>query len=53
VRVGCLGFFFMERNIAVVGLAYVGVPVAVACGLRGKGVGFAVDDSRRFTVFQL
>jgi hypothetical protein len=53
VPVGCLGFFFMERNIAVVGLVCVGLPAAVAFGLRGNVVGFDVDDSRRFTVFQL
>ena len=36
----------MERRIAVVGLGYVGLPVAVAFGLRGQVVGFDVNAVR-------
>ncbi len=36
----------MERKIAVVGLGYVGLPVAAAFGMRSKVVGFDVDARR-------
>src|SRR6185369_7882993 len=36
----------MERKIAVVGLGYVGLPLAVAFGKKGKVVGFDVKQKR-------
>ena len=35
-----------KRHISVVGLGYVGLPVAVAFGLKQKVVGFDIDSSR-------
>ena len=35
-----------ERIISVVGLGYVGLPVAVAFGLRRKTVGFDINPNR-------
>jgi UDP-N-acetyl-D-galactosamine dehydrogenase len=44
----------MERRIAVVGLGCVGLPAAVAFGLRGKLVGFDVERAAAgFLVFGL
>lgn len=37
---------FMERNIAVVGLGYVGLPVAVTFGNKHKVIGFDINESR-------
>lgn len=37
---------FMERNIAVVGLGYVGLPVAVTFGNKHKMIGFDINESR-------
>ena len=36
----------MSRSIAVVGLGYVGLPLAVAFGKRGKIVGFDISERR-------
>jgi len=36
----------MNRSIAVVGLGYVGLPLAVAFGRRGKIVGFDISERR-------
>lgn len=36
----------MERNIAVVGLGYVGLPVAVTFGNKHKVIGFDINESR-------
>ena len=36
----------MNRSIAVVGLGYVGLPLAVAFGKRGKIVGFDISERR-------
>ena len=36
----------MERKIAVVGLGYVGLPVAVSFGKRHKVTGFDINDTR-------
>jgi len=35
-----------ERKIAVVGLGYVGLPIAVAFGKRGKTVGFDINKAK-------
>lgn len=36
----------MKRNIAVVGLGYVGLPVAVAFGQLGRVIGFDINERR-------
>ncbi|AID02723.1 nucleotide sugar dehydrogenase [Staphylococcus xylosus] len=36
----------MERNIAVVGLGYVGLPVAVTFGNKHKVIGFDINEAR-------
>lgn len=36
----------MKRNIAVVGLGYVGLPVAVAFGQKTKVIGFDINEAR-------
>ena len=36
----------MNRNIAVVGLAYVGLPVAVTFGKKYPVIGFDINDNR-------
>jgi len=36
----------MERKISVIGLGYVGLPVAVAFGQKGKTVGFDINPRR-------
>lgn len=36
----------MKRNIAIVGLGYVGLPVAVAFGKKGKVIGFDISEKR-------
>lgn len=36
----------MDRNIAVVGLGYVGLPVAVSFGNKHKVIGFDINESR-------
>lgn len=38
--------FLMERNIAVVGLGYVGLPVAVTFGNKHKVIGFDINEAR-------
>src|SRR5215813_3019214 len=35
-----------ERKIAVVGLGYVGLPIAVAFGKRGKTIGFDINKAK-------
>ena len=35
-----------ERRVAVVGLGYVGLPIAVAFGKRGKTIGFDINKSK-------
>lgn len=42
----------MERKIAVVGLGYVGLPVAVAFGKKHKVVGFDINENRIATLKQ-
>ena len=36
----------MDRNIAVVGLGYVGLPVAVSFGNKHKVIGFDINEGR-------
>jgi len=36
----------MNRKIAVIGLGYVGLPVAVAFGKKGKVIGFDINELR-------
>ena len=35
-----------QRSVSVIGLGYVGLPVAVAFGLKQKTIGFDIDSSR-------
>jgi len=35
-----------NRTVSVIGLGYVGLPVAVAFGLKGKTVGFDINETR-------
>lgn len=35
-----------KRSISVIGLGYVGLPVAVAFGKRGRTIGFDIDEGR-------
>ena len=36
----------MKRNISVIGLGYVGLPVAVAFGKLGQTIGFDINSTR-------
>lgn len=36
----------IERKVSVIGLGYVGLPVAIAFGLRGKVIGFDINEKR-------
>ena len=36
----------MDRTVSVIGLGYVGLPVAVAFGLKSRTIGFDVDAGR-------
>ena len=36
----------MKRKISVIGLGYVGLPVAVAFGKQGNVIGFDVNEER-------
>lgn len=42
----------MDRKIAVVGLGYVGLPVAVAFGQKNKVIGFDINKSRIKTLIE-
>jgi threonine dehydrogenase-like Zn-dependent dehydrogenase len=35
-----------ERKVALVGLGYVGLPIAVAFGRRGKVIGFDINKAK-------
>ena len=35
-----------ERKVALVGLGYVGLPIAVAFGKRGKVIGFDINKAK-------
>ena len=35
-----------KRTVSVIGLGYVGLPVAVAFGLKRRTIGFDIDSSR-------
>src|SRR5256885_15671480 len=36
----------IARKVALVGLGYVGLPIAVAFGRRGKGIGFRINKAK-------